>query len=878
VPAAAVVTTILFTDIEGSSRLWEREPECMAVALAGHDRLLGGAVAREGGHVVKSTGDGMLATFHDPHAALRAIVAAQLALRDATTTGGLPLRIRAGLHAGVVEDRGGDPFGNAVNRAARVTNAAHGGQVIVTQAVAELVKAALPEGIALIELGNVRLRDLATPERVYQVGHAGLQREFPPLRTLEAIPHNLPQQLTAFVGREREVAAVREVLDGTRLLTLLGIGGVGKTRLSLEVAAQVLPLYTDGAWLVELAPTSDARLVPQVVASVLGVREEPGRPVRDALLAHVRDLSLLLVLDNCEHVIDACAALAGDLLRASARVRILASSRERLNIAGEAVHAVSPLAIPAAGAQTSPEDALGNEAVRFFVERARAVQSAFVLDARTLGPVVEICRRLDGIPLAIELAVARMRALPVGDIAARLDDRFRLLASGDRTALPRQKTLRALIDWSHDLLDEPERVAFRRFAVFAGVFTLDAAEFVAAGGTLDQADVLDLLAALVDKSLVALDAGEQRYAMLETVRQYALEKLEASGEAGEVRDRHLDFHLAMVEQAAAGLAGPERADLLERLDRARENVLAAHAWSLRAGDACERSYRLVYAMRHYWYLRGMMELGQRVTDDSIAAGPAGTASVARGRALWNAGQMNAHMARYREARAQLDEGLAIARRSGDKRMIAGVLEALALATSGLGESGAARVLCEEALAIARELGDSRRIAGASNSLAQLDRLAGRLDAAQPRYEEALAHSRKLGDTQVEAVALLNLAMVAIGRGDATRAAATLREVLDIVAATGSRPATQSALEVAAALAASRGDLQRAAGWYGIAGRHMSETQFRRDPADEAFLAEWMAKARAALGEERFRAAEAAGGAQSYVDALMELRGWLVPLR
>jgi len=872
-----VVTTILFTDIEGSSRLWEREPERMAAALAGHDQLLSEAVVREGGRVIKSTGDGMLATFRDPHAALRAIVVAQLGLRDASATGGLPLRIRAGLHAGVVEDRDGDPFGNAVNRAARVTNAAHGGQVIVTQAVAELVKARPPDGIALRDLGAVRLRDLATPERVYQVEHAELPRTFPPLRTLEAIPHNLPQQLTAFVGREREIAAVVEALAVTRLLTLLGIGGVGKTRLSLEVAAQVLPQYQDGVWLVELAPTSDARLVPQVVASVLGVREEPGRPVRDALIVHVRNLSLLIVLDNCEHLIDACAALASDLLRAGAGVRILASSRERLNIAGEAVHPVPPLAVPTADAQASPETAMANEAVRFFVERARAVQPTFALDARTASPVVEICRRLDGIPLAIELAVARLRALPVGDIAARIGDRFRLLASGDRAALPRQKTLRALIDWSHDLLDEPERVVFRRLAVFAGGFTLDAAESVAAGGALDQADVLDLLAALVDKSLVTLDAGELRYAMLETVRQYALEKLESSGEAAVMRDRHLDFHLAVVEQAGAGLAGPQRAQWLERLDGARENLLAAHAWSLRAGDACERSYRLVYAIRHYWYLRGMMELGQRVTNDSIAAGPAGTESVARGRALWNAGQMNAHMARYEQARAQLDEGLAIARRSGDRRMIAGVLEALALATSGLGELATARALCEESLAIGRELGDSRRIAGASNSLAQLDRLAGRLDTAQPLYEEALAHSRKLGDAQVEAVALLNLAMVAIGLGDHAGAAARLREVLAIVADTGSRPAIQSALEVAAALAASRKDAERAARLYGAAERHMRETRFSRDPADEAFLAEWMAKAHVALGEARFRAAEAAGAAAGHVDALAAMREWLSPV-
>jgi class 3 adenylate cyclase len=480
VPDSPAVKTILFTDIEGSSRLWEREPERMAAALAGHDRLLRDEVAARGGSVIKSTGDGMLATFRDPHGALAAVIALQLALRDASRTGGLPLRVRAGLHAGVVEDRDGDSFGNAVNRAARVTTAAHGGQVLATQAVAELVRDGLPDGITLRDLGTVRLRDLLTPERVYQVEHDGLPRDFPALRTLEAIPNNLPQQLTTFVGREHELAAVKEELAGTRLLTLFGIGGVGKTRLSLQVAAEVVSNHPDGVWFVELAPISDARLVPQAVATVLGVREEPGRSIQDALLQHVRDRSLLLVLDNCEHVIDACAALVHQLLQASAGVRVLASSRERFNIAGETVHPVPPLAVPMPDGKPSADAAAASEAVRLFVERARGSQPAFALNDRNTPAVIEICRRLDGIPLALELAAARLRALPVEEIAARVNDRFRLLASGDRTALPRQKTLRALIDWSHDLLSEPERALLRRLAVFAGGFTLDAAEAVAA--------------------------------------------------------------------------------------------------------------------------------------------------------------------------------------------------------------------------------------------------------------------------------------------------------------------------------------------------------------------------------------------------------------
>jgi predicted ATPase/class 3 adenylate cyclase len=871
------VKTILFTDIEGSSRLWEREPERMAAALAGHDRLLRDEVGRRGGTVVKSTGDGMLATFRDPHGALAAVVALQLALRDASTTAGLPLRVRAGLHAGVVEDRDGDSFGNTVNRAARVTTAAHGGQVLATQAVAELVRDGLPDGITLRDLGTVRLRDLLTPERVYQVEHDGLPRDFPALRTLEAIPNNLPQQLTTFVGREHELAAVKDELAGTRLLTLSGIGGVGKTRLSLQVAAEVIANYPDGVWFVELAPIGDARLVPQAVATVLGVREEPGRSIQDALLQHVRDRSLLLVLDNCEHVIDACAALVHPLLQASAGLSILASSRERFNIAGETVHPVPPLAVPTSAGRPSADAAGASEAVRLFVERARGTQPNFALSDRNTPAVVEICRRLDGIPLALELAAARLRALPVEEIAARVDDRFRLLTSGDRTALPRQKTLRALIDWSHDLLTEPERVLLRRLAVFAGGFALEAAEVVAADGVIGAEDVLELLTGLVDKSLVTLDAEAGRYAMLETVRQYAMEKLDASGDAAFVRDQHLDYHLSLIEKADTGLAPAEEARWLERVDRVRENILAAHAWSLTAPDACERSYRLVFAMRHHWFARGQLELGHRLSLDTVANGPHEPGSPGRGRALWVAGQISALTARYAEARSLLEESLRIARSQRDRAMEARVLNVLALALMGQGDSAGAAEQCERALDIAREMGDERRIAMASNALAQIRRLEGDLDRAERLYLEALALSRKLAHREMECIVLLNLAMVAISRGDGDGAVEPLRRVIAFVEETRTPQAMQSVFEVAAGLAALRGEWERAAGLFGTAERHVEETDYRRDPADDAYLSHWVERSRNAIGERRFVELATAAHAADYLDQVRSTGRWLATL-
>jgi tetratricopeptide (TPR) repeat protein len=467
--------------------------------------------------------------------------------------------------------------------------------------------------------------------------------------------------------------------------------------------------------------------------------------------------------------------------------------------------------------------------------------------------------------------------LPVEEIAARVNDRFRLLASGDRTALPRQKTLRALIDWSHDLLSEPERALFRRLAVFAGGFTLEAAEAVTPGGGIADGDVLDLLAGLVDKSLVTLDADAQRYGMLETVRQYAVERLDASGEGDAVRERHLDHYLALVEQASSCLAGADQALWLERLDRARENILAAHAWSLRAPDACERSYRLVYAIRHYWFLRGLLELGHRITVDTIANGSAATATMPRCRALWAAGQICAFMASYRDGQVFLEECLRIARANGERRVVAGALNTLALAMFGLGDTSAARTHCEEALAIGRELGDERRVAMATNALAHLHRFDGRIEAAEPLYMEALALGRKLGDREMQAVGLLNLAMVAVERSSGGKAVDLLGQVLAILAETKSGQVMQSSFEVAAGLAASRGEYERAARLGGTAERHMHATGIRRDPTDEAFLSPWLVRAREALGDRRYDSAFAEGASLSFDRSRDELQAWLAQL-
>jgi predicted ATPase/class 3 adenylate cyclase len=874
VDAQSAITTFLFTDIEGSSLLWEQEPERMRPALARHDAIVRSAIEGHGGTVVKMTGDGVCAAFSDPLDAVSAVLELQQKLHDPATTKAIGLKVRSGLHVGVVERRDGDYFGNPINRASRIMNAAHGGQMLVSQAVVDLVRDRLPGEVTLRDLGSVRLRDLASPERIYQLLHPALPPDFPALRSLAATPNNLPQQVTSFVGRQRELAEITKLLGSSRLLSLCGAGGIGKTRLSLQLAANVLDDYPDGVWLVELAPLTDARLVVQAVASVVGVKEEAGRPVAEALIKYVADLQMLLILDNCEHLLDPCAELADQLLRSGRQLRIVASSRERLHVDGESVYPVPALAVPDDPTPIEAE-ALGQfESIRLFVDRATAATPSFKLTPHNSAAVISICRQLDGIPLAIELAAARTRALSVENIASRLSDRFRLLTTGNRTALPRQQTLRALIDWSYELLSEQERTLFRSLAVFAGGWTLEAAEAVCGGGAVEAADVLDLLTALVEKSLVTVDAERDRYGLLETMRQYALERLDESGEGDAVRSRHLDFYLAFAEQARPALVGPEQGEWLARLDLERENLLGAHRWCDRAANGAEAGLRLVHAVKPYWAIRGLLGLGYRVTVEALDRCDPQQRSVTLSQGLFNAGQLASWMGHYADAQGYLERSLEIARALGDKGRIARVLQPLGAVSLGQQNLAQARRHLEEALSLAEELGDQRELAAAINALAQLKRTEGDLDAAEPLYEKVLELGRALEDKQTVAIGLLNLAMVAIARGDAGRAAQMLLHVLVIADEIGSKPAGQSVLEVSAGLACLLQSWTVAARFYGMAEAQAGYTGIRRDAADEAFLRPQVGKARAALGTQPFATEEAAGRAVVYEDALAEAKSWL----
>ena len=526
IPSGTV--TLLFTDIEGSTRLWEAEPAAMALALRRHDDLLRQAIEQASGYVFKTVGDAFCAAFADARSALAAVLTAQQSLSSEPWPTSRPIRVRMSLHTGVCEERDGDYFGPVVNRAARLEAVAHGGQVLLSGATAELLSGSLPDGVSLADLGLHRLKDLGRPEQVFQLRAGFLAAEFPPLSSLDnpELPNNLPCVLSAFIGRAHELAEVRDLIRSARLITLTGAGGSGKTRLALQAAAELIGTTSDGVWLAELAQVTDGGHVAAVVASVLGLSDQCGPSVLDSVTEALADQDLLLVLDNCEHVIDAAAKFCDQVIRRCPRVRILATSREPLGIDGERVYRVPSLSLPQSDTDNADELA-ASDAVRLFAERARAQNPGFVLDARSVPLVASICRRLDGIPLALELAAARLSSMSLAQIADRLDQRFRLLTGGSRNAMPRQQTLQATVDWSFSLLNLAERGTLTRLSVFAGGFDLEAAEQLCTTEGVDALDVMDLLGSLVDKSLIVADqtADPVRYRLLETIRQYSAQEL-----------------------------------------------------------------------------------------------------------------------------------------------------------------------------------------------------------------------------------------------------------------------------------------------------------------------------------------------------------------
>ncbi|HTS21165.1 MAG TPA: tetratricopeptide repeat protein [Casimicrobiaceae bacterium] len=767
VQASPELTTLLFTDIEGSTRLWEQEGERMSRALAAHDAASRKAVDEHGGVIVKMTGDGMYAAFADAAAALQATAMLQRSLDELASGNHVPLRVRAGLHAGVVERRDQDLFGSPVNRAARIMKAAHGGQVLVSQAVVDQVRDRLPASITLRDLGAVRLRDLATSEHVYQLLHPELRADFPALRSLEATPNNLPQQVTSFIGREREVADAKRLLESTRLLTLLGMGGLGKTRLALQVAADVLEKHPDGVWFVDLAPIRDESLVTNAAAQALGIREEPGKPLLQTLCTHLKDHKLLLILDNCEHLVGASARLADALLMGTRDVRILATSREALHIRGEQTYPVLPLAVP--DRKSDAGTLLRSEAVQLFVERARLQKPSFAITEQDAPAVAELCARLEGIPLALELAAARLRSLSVGDINARLHDRFKLLTSGSRVALERQQTLRALVSWSYDLLQENEKIVLERLSVFSGGFDLEAAEAVCGADPITPEDVLDLVTSLVEKSLVTVEQeiDGSRYGLLETIKEFAREHLASRfGLAGTIKEfaserlkerndlaataaRHCQYFFEFAKTTNRKLLGAEQAEWIGRTEADLDNLRAAIALALAGGVDSAMVVKLEVALMRFRSLRGYCTEGRRNIRAALSLPAVSESGFFRAHALYVGGVLATDQGDYAEATQMLTECLAIRRGLDNANETAATLTTLATLHLQQDDIGKAREYEEEAISIFRNLEYRLGEAIGLQNLGEISLRQGDDDGARKHFEQCLAISRSIEHRELE---------------------------------------------------------------------------------------------------------------------------------
>jgi predicted ATPase/class 3 adenylate cyclase/DNA-binding CsgD family transcriptional regulator len=720
--------TLLLADVEASTRLWETQPEQMSAAIARLDQVLSAAVgARDGVRPVEQgEGDSFVVAF----ARASDAVACALDLQRAALA---PIRLRIGVHTGEVRLRDDANYiGPTVNRAARLRDLAHGGQTVLSGATEPLVIDSLPDGVALVDLGTHPLRDLPRPERVVQLCHPDLQNEFPPLRTPKPlVGQHLPPQPTSFIGRQGQIDDVRRILADNRLVTLTGAGGVGKTRLAVQIATQVADEYADGVWFVDFAPITDPDVVPVAVIRAVGLRDQLGRSATEMLLSFIGERRMLLVLDNCEHVLDPCATLAADVLAACPKVTLLATSREPLRAAGELIWQV-------------PSLSLADEAIELFTARARHVLPDFRIGDESADTVAEICARLDGMPLAIELAAARVRALSLEEILDSLHDRFRLLTGGARTAVRRQQTLRASVDWSHALLTEPERVLFRRLSVFLGGFDLDAAQGVGGGPEVEHYQILDQLALLVDKSLVAAETtrGRTRYHLLETVRQYALEKLGECGEADTVRGRHRDYYTAM----AASLGDPANSGprvSVRQADKEIDNLRAAFTWS-REGSRIDLALSLASSLRALWITGGRLREGLVWLDTALSDADTQHIDVApavRARALADRAMISAAVGVGQVEDA--DHALALARD----------IDNPALLVEALTASGAVRVFSvgtgnpffSEAIERAKTLGDGWRISQIMAWQALGAFIAGDPTAARAVGEEGLSVSAAIGD-------------------------------------------------------------------------------------------------------------------------------------
>jgi predicted ATPase/class 3 adenylate cyclase len=807
--------TFLFTDIEGSTRLLQELGEGYRRVLDDHTALMRKAIAEGDGVEIGTEGDSFFAVFPTATGAVRASAAAQRSLAAHDWAHGKPLRVRMGLHTGEGVLGGDNYLGIDVNRAARIAAAAHGGQVLLSGATRVMVEHALPEGVALRDLGAHRLKDIVHPESLHDLLVEGLPSEFPPPRTLE-VPTNLPMQLTSFVGRERELGRIRELLEHSRLVTLTGPGGTGKTRLALQAASDLLDRFPDGVFFVELTPVSESDLVPRAIAAALGLREEGSahatsmsRPIVDTLTDHLRNRTTLLVLDNFEQVLEA-APIVGRILSVASRLRILATSRAALHLQGEQEFSVAPLGVPDSDL-SDPREISRHEAVALFVERAAASDPAFELTGENSAAVAQICARLDGLPLAIELAASRIRLLTPEEILDRLDRRLSLLTGGPRDLPERQQTLRGAIAWSHDLLHDAARAFFRRLSVFVGGWAIPAAEAVCNPDAEIGIDALGGLSVLLDNSLIRRKETpneEVRFDMLQTIREYGLELLDAGEEGAAIRTRHAEHFLALAEEAEPHLRAPKQDHWLDLLEIEHDNLRAAVGWAIDADEA-EIGMRLVGALWRFWHLRGYLAEGRRWADDVLALPKAERRTALRAKAVSAAGSLAYWQNDLPPVRRAYEEALAIYRELGDASGVAEGTYNMAYVHALAREVPKASEKLQTSHAQFRELGDRRGEADALWVLALVARFEGDLQLARSRAEESLRLHRELGDRFGMTMALQMLGRVALEVDDLDTARTTFLETMAMHEHMGNRTGITIALDNLAAREIALGNLERA---------------------------------------------------------------------
>jgi predicted ATPase/class 3 adenylate cyclase len=900
--------TFLFSDIEGSTSRWDAHRAEMQEAVRRHDGLMRAAIERNHGHVFKTIGDAFCVAFATVPEALAAALDAQRAVATADWNAVGGLRVRMAIHAGVADERDGDYFGPTVNRVARLLAVGHGGQVLLSGAVKDLAAEMLPAQTALIDLGLHRLKDLAAPEHAFQLCAPDLEQEFPALRSLDALPNNLPVHLTPLIGRDEELAEIKALVEQSRLVTLTGAGGIGKTRTALQAAADMLTGDGDGVWFVDLASRDDAMLVPSAIAEVFNVADEGGsQRLIERVGAALKAKRLLIVLDNCEHVISAAADAAERLLHACPGMHVLATSREPLGIAGEEPYRMPALPVPPEGEAMTADRVMQYGAAALFVARAHTAQRSFVLTDENAAIVAEIVRRLDGIALAIELAAPRIKVLSLQQLDQRLDERFKLLSGGSRTAQPRHQTLRALIGWSYDLLSEAERSLLRQSAIFRGSWTLEAAEAICIDERFADRDVLDLLAALVDKSLVTVEVvgEEQRYRLLESTRQFAAERLDEAGEREDVAARHCRYFAEIAQHAgdAYWQIDSDRWTAKVRLDL--ENHRVAIGWGLAGDGDVEAAAINVAGLRGLWYatarregrmlleratavladdtperVRGLLALTEARLDYASAqsAAPAAEAvralseggdEVARAEALALQGDALGRAGRLAESVAPSEDALAAARATRAPRLIGWVLSRAAYWIGAAGDRGSARALFDEAAALLRACNDPWRLAALQWSRAEFLYGDGDHAGALACAREAEAILRERGAEGDLSIVLLNAAAYLLALGRLNEASVAARESLQLALRTDVALYVAVAIGHLAHLAAETVDPIRAARLLGYADAVYKKNGNAREPTEQRGYDRSLELIRATLPKDQIGTLMAEGAAMEQDAAATE---------